>query len=61
MDHTKAIKIGFTYLILCLMELCFVGFAIAEDNEPCFYDWTWYATSHMGEYTTAHQVMYIVL
>jgi hypothetical protein len=53
MDHKKAIKIGFSCLILCLMGLCFVEFAVAEDSVPGYYDWRWYATSHIGEYTTA--------
>ena len=53
MDHKKAIKIGFSCLILCLMGLCFVEFAVAEDSIPGYYDWRWYATSHIGEYTTA--------
>lgn len=53
MDHKKAIKIGLSCLILCLMGLCFVEFAVAEDSIPGYYDWRWYATSHIGEYTTA--------
>jgi len=48
MDLKKAIKIGFACSILCLMGLCFVGFAIVEDSGPCYYDWKWYATSHIG-------------
>ena len=54
MDHKKAIKIGFSCLILCLMGLCFVEFAVAEDGVPGYYDWRWYATSHIGKYTTAN-------
>ena len=53
MDHKKAIKIGFSCLILCLMELFFVEFAVAEDSGSGYYDWKWYVTSHIGEYTTA--------
>ena len=53
MDHKKATKIGFACLILCLMGLCFVGFAVEEDSVPGYYDWKWYVTSHIGEYTIA--------
>jgi len=53
MDHKKAIKIGFACLILCLMGLCFVEFAFAEDSRLGYYDWKWYATLHIGEYTIA--------
>lgn len=53
MDHKKATKIGFACLILCLMGLCFVGFAVAEDSVPGYYDWKWYVTLHIGEYTIA--------
>ena len=53
MDPKKTTKIGFACLILCLMGLCFVGFAVAEDSVPGYYDWKWYVTSHIGEYTIA--------
>jgi hypothetical protein len=53
MDHQKATNIGFSCLILCLMGLCFIGFAVAEDSVPGYYDWKCYVTSHIGEYTTA--------
>jgi hypothetical protein len=41
MDHKKAIKIGFTSLILCLIGLCLVPLVVAEDSGAGYYDGKW--------------------
>jgi hypothetical protein len=48
MDGKKAIKIGFTCSILCLMGLFLVPLVAADDNGVCYYDFKWFATDHIG-------------
>jgi hypothetical protein len=53
MDHKKSIKIGFVCLIFCLIGLCLVPLAAADDDGAYKFDWKWYTTDHIGKYSQA--------
>jgi hypothetical protein len=53
MDNKKSIKIGFTCITFCLIGLALVPAATADDDGGYKFDWQWYTTDHIGEYSKA--------
>ena len=48
MEHTKSLKIGFSWIALCLIGLSLVPFATADDGAYKF-DWKWGSVAKTSE------------